>query len=218
MPELRRRQVDWTAEYEDWESVCPFCHGEGERPIETAYYFCDNEDCDNYEAEQEGPGPCATCREELHEEIDVSDYDWCEYCEGHGYIDPMWNTVWDVGYAGYGAISERQQREVLENTNCAVLWNYEDNAWYLCLMACGMNLTASLAKALAILGFSWLPESWAYKMARDMDYATYVAGEDAMPQLKDMMANTAQQMRREAGVIMEAVEAYEEGLAAGVIE
>jgi len=34
----------------------------------SRYYSCTNEDCDCYEAVQEGPGPCCKCRQELLED------------------------------------------------------------------------------------------------------------------------------------------------------
>jgi hypothetical protein len=207
--DLNSKYVNWQEEYEDWEDVCPFCHGEGEVEVETEteYYCWGDNDCPMLDrvVEPTDEGRCPECNGEVMENS-YTETRWCNWCERTGHITPMWNTVWDLGYAGYGAVSEREQREVMESTSCAVMWNYEDQAWYLCLMGCGMNLTASLAKAMAILGFGWLPDTWAYKMARDMDFATYVAGEETMPQLKEMMVNTAQNMQREAGVIMDAVE------------
>lgn len=215
MTELMSRHVDWGKDYEfeNWESACPFCHGEGQVMVvtEIEYTCCGDDNCPKLDflvepVEKDGELVCPECGGEvLREEYETDE--WCEYCEGTGHISPMWNTVWDLGYNGRNAISMEDRKKVMEETNCAVMWNYEDQTWYLCLMGCGMDLTASLAKAMMVLGFSWLPESWAYKMAKDMDFATYVAGEDAMPQLKEMMLNTARGMQREAGIILEAAQA-----------
>lgn len=226
MTELMSRHVDWGKDYEfeNWESVCPFCHGEGEVEVvtEVEYTCWGNDDCPKLDfpvepVEKDGVLVCSECGGEvLREEYKTNE--WCEYCEGNGHISPMWNTVWDLGYNGCNAVSEEKRREVLKNTSCAVMWNYEDRTWYLCLTGCGMNLTASLAKAMMILGFRWLPDSWAHEMAKDMDFATYIAGEKAMPQLKDMMMNTAQSMIREGSYILEQAESFAEGVACGFSE
>jgi len=214
MTELRSRHVNWREEYEGWEDVCPFCHGEGEVEVETEveYYCQGSDDCPNLDqAVTPLHGACPYCGGEVIKNT-YTERVWCEWCEGTGYITPVWNTVWDLGYSGRFAVSEYQQREVMKKTSCAVMWNYEDQAWYLCLMGCGMNLTGSLARAMAILGFGWLPESWAYDLARDMDFATYTAGEDGMLKIMDMMRSTAEAMQREAGIILEAVDSSEVGV------
>lgn len=212
MAELSEKHVNWLEEYEDWDSVCPFCRGEGEIEVvtEVEHTCWGNPDCPETDqliepAEYKGHLVCPQCAGEIGLE-EYTTPEECIHCEGSGHITPFWNTVWNLGYYGYGSVSVEDRKEVLSNTSCAVMWNYQDELWYLCLMGCGMDLTASLAKAMSILGFVWLPESWAYSMALDMDYAAYVAGEKAMPRLKEMMEHTARKMQREARLILEAVQ------------
>jgi hypothetical protein len=207
--ELNSRYVNWGEEWEDWDLTCPVCDGEGyiEIETETVYYFCDNEDCDNYEGNQSGPGPCSACGEELYEDIDY-EYEeiFCEDCDERGYLEPMLNTVWELNLYN---VSRQQILDVWKHTGCAVVYSDIHTGYYLALMGCGMDLTPSLASALAYLGFSWMPPSWALKIARDPGYAAYVAGRDRLPVLKKMIENVRYSLQSEADSLSKALKAKE---------
>lgn len=94
----------------------------------------------------------------------------CEDCYGTGFVEPIWNTVWEIGFlGGRDVISEETVKEVIRETNCLVLFNHEEGKWYLTLSGCGMDLTPELCYAWLLLGFEWLPLEWAESL--HVDYA-----------------------------------------------
>lgn len=122
----------------------------------------------------------------------------CEHCGGNGIIEPMWNTVYKTGLHD---IATGAAAAVLKNTNCFVAYHSDEGEYIIGLTGCGMDLTASLAKAWMILGFEWLPVDWIQSMIRSgADYCEYVAGKSCwryrlLPLIRKTLRNAANEVK-----------------------
>ena len=81
--------------------------------------------------------------------------EYCEDCSGTGYIEPMWNTIWNSGFhAGDKYPATKEDGNVFA-------FDYDDEVW-LGLSCCGMDCTPYLAKAWMIMfpDCMWIPEQF----------------------------------------------------------
>ena len=88
---------------------------------------------------------CPTCRGERER---------CNDCDGSGYIDPMWNTVWNTGFRN-GAQS------VPAYLGNVFAFDWDGEIWF-GLLGCGMDCTPFLALAWIEMfpGCQWLPDQF----------------------------------------------------------
>lgn len=88
---------------------------------------------------------CPVCRGEKDE---------CEECSGTGYLEIMWNTIWDTGFhAG--------SRSIPASIHGVAAFEHNGNVWF-GLQGCGMDMTPYLAAAWVELfpDCQWLPEQF----------------------------------------------------------
>ncbi|KKM62400.1 hypothetical protein LCGC14_1522160 [marine sediment metagenome] len=156
---IDKRQVDWEEEFEDWDLMCPFCEGEGKITEDNQKNYTGNYDIG----------------------------DWCDECT-EGRFETYWNTVWDVGYmGGREAINEETVKKVIRGSGCLLLFNHEEDKWYLTLGGCGMDLTPHMCYAWLLIGFNWLPQEWTTSLSKD--YRANLS-EDAFKQVLDLAVET----------------------------
>ncbi len=78
----------------------------------------------------------------------------CEDCDGSGYIEPLWNTIWNTGFSS-GALS------VPAYLGNVFAFDWDGEIWF-GLTCCGMDCTPFLALAWIEMfpGCQWLPEQF----------------------------------------------------------
>jgi hypothetical protein len=97
---------------------------------------------------------CPTCRGKGEiKDKETDEVSSCDDCGGSGYIEPLWNTVWDTGY--HASTLGEFPREPAPNV---FAFEHEDHIW-LGLSCCGMDCTPYLALAWVNLlpGCRWVP-------------------------------------------------------------
>lgn len=101
--------------------------------------------------------------------------DTCGHCE-NGYVATYWNTVWGLDRHYQDDIGKESQRMIMEETGCLLLFNREEERWYLTLGGCGMDLSPALALAFALIDV-WIPYDLAMNTHSDWGYMKHVVGE-----------------------------------------
>jgi hypothetical protein len=92
---------------------------------------------------------CPTCKGEgqVNEEN-------CEECGGSGYMDIMWNTIWNTGYHTDG-------RQLPAEAQGVAIFEHDGHVWF-GLQGCGMDMTPHLAAAWieTFPDCQWLPDQF----------------------------------------------------------
>jgi hypothetical protein len=119
----------------------------------------------------------------------------CEECNGSGYIEPMWNTIWNTGFH-HCDNSPAVPTEV--GPVFAFRWN--DQIWF-GLTGCGMDLTPHLAKAWITLfpECTWLPDQFIVRGVNlTQGYIVSCLGKTWARKVYRLIGKTIQAMRHEA--------------------
>lgn len=163
---VNKKHVDWSEEYENWDTSCSVCGNSGmvtdrEETWRTGEVYERLEAC-----QKVGINPFLARHDEMPTDIEeiplcrmdeyfaVLQETECEKCNGSGYEDLMWNTVWEIGRQ----VTDDQKRKVAE-AGCIVVEDADGEAW-LTLGGCGQDNTPHLCHAWLELGFTWLPLEW----------------------------------------------------------
>ena len=114
-------------------------------------------------------------------EYEKKDGEYCEHCNG-GYVETYWNIVWGLDRPYQDDIGKKEQKMIEEETGCLLLYNHEEEKWYLTLGGCGMDLSPALALAFALID-TWIPEGILEGLYTDWTYIKYVVGEKGAKRL-----------------------------------
>ncbi len=114
------------------------------------------EDWAKYLEENEIDLQCPTCKDKLDGCEDCGALDACEDCSGSGYIEPLWNTVWNTGFRDTGENGQ------FPRESGSVFAFVKDSEIWFGLTCCGMDCTPFLAKAWleCFSDCPWLPEQF----------------------------------------------------------
>jgi len=84
--------------------------------------------------------------------------EYCEECGGSGYIEPLWNTIWNTGFHATGEHGHPLPTADLPNV---FVFKHDDYVWF-GLTCCGMDCTPHLAAAWLEMfpDCTWLPENF----------------------------------------------------------
>lgn len=96
---------------------------------------------------------CPICEGACEVDDEKEGIKYCEECGGVGYIEPMWNTIWNTGFYAI-------DYELPQEFGSVFAFEYNGEIWF-GLSGCGMDLTPSLAAAwVEMFDATWLPEQF----------------------------------------------------------
>ena len=127
---------------------------------------------------------CPTCRGEKEN---------CDDCGGSGYMEPMWNTIWNTGYHN----GEQSVPAHFENV-FAFDWN--GKIWF-GLSCCGMDCTPFLAQAWIEMfpDCQWLPDQFIVSGCNlSGGYIEACISKNKARRVYTLIGKTIRGMRREA--------------------
>lgn len=123
--------------------------------------------------------------------------DTCGHCE-NGYVVTYWNTVWGLDRPYQDNIGKKEQKMIMEETGCLLLYNREEGKWYLTLGGCGMDLSPALALAFALIDI-WIPPDLVENLTTDWEYIKYVVQERGAKRLVKEVVKSLEMYRRNWG-------------------
>jgi hypothetical protein len=164
-----RESVDWSNCYETdrFSLSCPFCGGEGRKKYDELDKDEKEEVVTEFIEEELGDRDLDKVEEQEIEDWynqNACDFEfYCEHCND-GYIEPIWDYVWHTRMTN---VSDETIKEIMDNTNCLCLYDDDNGDYVLTLSGCGMDLCPDLCYATILLGFKWIPISWAREVRAD---------------------------------------------------
>lgn len=125
----------------------------------------------------------------------------CEECGGIGYIEPMWNTIWNTGFSA----TSRDLSLPYEPDGLAVFaFDWDGDIWF-GLAGCGMNLTPHLA-ATWVETFPqccWLPEQFHVRgINLTHGYVVSCVGAKRARKIYKLMARSAELYKNDANSLV----------------
>jgi len=131
---------------------------------------------------------CPTCHGE-----GIVGQDDCEDCGGAGYLEPMWNTIWNTGFHGCAEHLPAESHGV-------IAFEYDNHVWF-ALAGCGMDMTPHLAAAWAELfpQCEWIPEQFCVEgLDLREGYVESCVGKEMARRIYKLMDGTIEGMRNYA--------------------
>ena len=154
---MNTRHIDWYNElrdnYENWTN-----HGRSLQEENCNHKTQDKEDCEDKENKE-----CDCCETNLR---------YSGYCEECGVCEDDCQPMMNYGYLLETVPSEEAILKVCEETNCTVMYNEEEDAYYLALCGGGMDLSQDIALAYNIIE-RWVPYDLALSVCTQPDFSQY---------------------------------------------
>jgi hypothetical protein len=138
---------------------------------------------------------------------DLEDTD-CEECSGSGYIEPMWNTIWNTGFHFTDGSMPREVGTVFA-------FNWDGHIWF-GLTGCGMDLTPHLAQTWMTIfpQCDWLPEQFIVEGCNLRGgYVESCLGKKDARKVYALIAKSIKGMRRQAANLAQDLKAVRQHMA-----
>lgn len=164
------------------------------------------EDWSAFIAENDIDLSCPTCKG-LGENEDTRE--GCEDCGGSGYIEVMWNTIWNTGFHSAG-------RSLPWECGSVFAFEHERHVWF-GLGACGMDLTPHLAEAWLELfpDCQWLPDQFIVTGTNlRLGYVESCVGKKTARRIYAKIGETIKGTRKQAAYLAEDLKEARKRLAA----
>jgi len=122
----------------------------------------------------------------------------CEECSGTGYMEIMWDTIWDTGFHANG-------RQLPAEAHGVGMFKHEGNVWF-GLQGCGMDMTPHLAAAWieAFPDCQWLPDQFLVTGTNlRAGYIESCVGKKVARRIYTVIGKTIKGMRQQAAWLAE---------------
>ena len=215
MRSLKTYDIEDWAEFiqkHDIDLTCSTCSGTGTVTGKKKCEECDGtgkvecDECDGKGKDEDGD-ECIYCNGTGKMECSdcdgtgevEDDEECCEDCNGSGYIEPMWNTIWNTGFHAVAG------RKVPRQLGTVFAFEWDNEIWF-GLSGCGMDCGPYLAAAWMEMfpDCEWLPEQFITEGCNLRGgYVESLLGKKEAKRVYALIANTIKGERRSLAFLAE---------------
>lgn len=136
------------------------------------------------------------------------DTEECEKCNGSGYMEILWNTIWNTGFHA------TPKHPTPAEAHGVAVFEWDDHIWF-GLQACGMDMTPHLAACWLEMfpDCQWLPDQFIVTGVNLRGgYVETCVGKKVARRIYALMGKTIKGMRQQAAYLAEDLKAARQHL------